>query len=140
MKKLRSIIFVEVLKKMMQFKHSPNSRQNVLDYLLDEGRKSKAELKYNFSTENDTLNLKVLVNILYQEMDNLIQNCVLKDHKYGLYIKQLNKKLKGLEDSLRNQESSSRSGLDTVDREVNKSIGIKTVMNQKDFNMNMVLK
>jgi hypothetical protein len=57
-----------------------------------------------------------------------------------LYIKRLNKKLKGLEDNLKHQESSSRSGFDTVDREINKSVGIKTVMNQKDFNMGLVLK
>jgi hypothetical protein len=100
---------------MSHFKHSPTSRKKVLEYLIDEGRRSRQDLKFNFATEPDTLNLKVLSNILYQELDNVIQNCVLKDQKYGIYIKKLKSKLKNLETS-RKLGSSSRSGINSMDR------------------------
>lgn len=115
-RKLRSIILVDVLKKMSHFKHSPTSRKKVLEYLIDEGRRNKQDLKYNFATERDTLNLKVLSNILYQELDNVIQNCVLKDQKYGEYIKRLKSKVKNLETYRTGQNSSSRSGINSFDR------------------------
>jgi hypothetical protein len=68
----------------------------------------------------------------------VIQNCVLKDQKYGEYIKKLKSKVKNLETS-RHPISSTRSGINTLDREINQSIGIKTVMSQKDFNMDQIL-
>lgn len=43
-----------------------------------ESAKQNKRFRFNFAVENDILTLKVLCQILYEELDNLIYNYVLR--------------------------------------------------------------
>ena len=67
---------MKILQKISFFKFEENDKNRIISYILENNERYR-NLRYQFALENDPLTLKVLCQILYEEVENLIYNHVL---------------------------------------------------------------
>jgi len=89
--KIRRLTFRDINRKMEHFKQSSNSRKSIYEYIL---KQNKANLPnwYDFGVERDQLSLKVLLQILYEDIEKFIKNGVLKDKAHANELHLLRRK------------------------------------------------
>ena len=81
----RTKVLKEILLKMDLFRLNPPNMNKMIQYFTTKVELSKG-LFYNFIKETDNLKLKVLIQILYEELDNLIK---IEDAMYSTTQKQI---------------------------------------------------
>ena len=88
----RTKILKDILVKMDMYKvNSPNT-QKILNYFLQKIEANKPYY-YNFMKENNTLTLKVLIQILYEEIESLVTLTEHNDVAHNAYVENIEKKL-----------------------------------------------